>query len=181
MKKEREGLGELTRREFLYLTGLGTAGMTLAGIPQLGRGEEKKPKYGGRLRFAYRRNSAGLDVHKNQEFADYLSYCYMYGALTEQGSLPNVEIYPTLAKSWEISQDGREYIFYLREGVKFHPGKELDSSDVRYSLERVMNPATRAPRAFSFRWVDSVDIIDKYHLKITLKEPFAPFLTALDK
>lgn len=47
MKEEREGLGGLTRREFLYLTGLGTSGMTLAGFPQLGRGEEKKPKYGG--------------------------------------------------------------------------------------------------------------------------------------
>jgi len=179
MKKRREGLGGLTRRGFLYLTGLGTAGMTLAGIPQLGRGEEKKPKYGGKLRFATRWNSAGLDVHKNQEFADYLSYCYMYGALTEQGSLPNVEIHPMLAKSWEISQDGREYIFSLREGVKFHHGKELDSSDVKYSLDRVMNPATRAPRAFSFKWIDAVDIIDKYHLKITLKEPFAPFLTGL--
>jgi len=72
MTNRKEGLGGLTRREFLYMTGLGTAGMTLAGIPQLGRGEEKKPKYGGRLRFATRWNSAGLDVHKNQEFADYL-------------------------------------------------------------------------------------------------------------
>jgi peptide/nickel transport system substrate-binding protein len=65
------------------------------------------------------------------------------------------------------------------EGVKFHHGKELDSGDVKYSLDRVMNPATRAPRAFSFKWVDSVNIIDKYHLKIKLKEPFAPFLAGL--
>ena len=121
----------------------------------------------------------GLDAHKNQDMADYTNYCFMYGALTEQGSLPNVEIHPMLAESWEISRDGREYTFSLRQGVKFHHGKEFDSGDVKYSLDRVMNPATRSPRAFSFKWVDSVNIIDKYHLRIDLKEPFTPFLTAL--
>jgi peptide/nickel transport system substrate-binding protein len=90
-----------------------------------------------------------------------------------------VRIYPNLAKSWEISPDGREYTFPLREGVKFHHGKELDSSDVKYSIERVMNPATRSPRAFAYRWIDSVQVIDKYHLKIRLKEPFGPFLATL--
>jgi peptide/nickel transport system substrate-binding protein len=74
--------------------------------------------------------SSGLDVHRNQDLIDYNSYCLMYGALTEQGPLPDLEIYPFLAKSWEISKDGREYIFALREGVKFHHGKELDSGDV---------------------------------------------------
>ena len=63
--------------------------------------------------------------------------------------------------------------------MKFHHGKELDSGDVKYSIERVMNPATRSPRAFAYRWIDSVQIIDKYHLKIRLKEPFGPFLTTL--
>ena len=92
----------------------------------------------------------------------------MYSALTEQGPLPQVEIHPMLAKSWEISPDGREYLFSLKEGIKFHHGKEFDSGDVKYSIERVMNPATRAPRAFAFRWINSVNIIDRYHLKIKL-------------
>jgi peptide/nickel transport system substrate-binding protein len=95
------------------------------------------------------------------------------------GSLPQVEIFPDLAKSWEISSDGREYVFSLREGVKFHHGKELDSDDVKYSIERVMNPATRSPKAFAYRWIDSVQMIDQYHLKIRLKEPYGPLLTTL--
>ena len=99
--------------------------------------------------------------------------------LTDVGQLPQVNIYPDLAKSWEISKDGREYIFPLREGVKFHHGKELDANDVKYSMERVMNPTTRSPRAFAFRMVDSVNVIDKYHVKIRLKEPFGPFLSSL--
>jgi len=179
MKDQKENFAGLTRRQFLYLSGVGTAAVTLAGFPELGHGVEKKPKYGGRLRVAERFGSTGLDAHKNQWFIDFQNYVLMYNGLTIMGPLPQVRMYPDLAKSWEISPDGREYTFPLREGVKFHHGKELDSGDVKYSIERVMNPATRSPRAFAYQWIDSVNVIDKYHLKIRLKEPFGPFLTTL--
>jgi peptide/nickel transport system substrate-binding protein len=180
MENQEQDSGELSRREFLYLTGLGLAGTAPGLLPAPASAEEKKPRYGGRLRVGNAWGSAGLDVHKNQDFADYMYYCLMYNGLTDVGALPQVHMHPVLATSWDISKDGREYIFPLREGVKFHHGKELDSGDVKYSLDRVMNPSTRAPRAFAFRWVDSVGIIDKYHLKIRLKEPFAPFITTLN-
>jgi len=179
MKARRKAYEGMNRRDFLYLSGMGMAGLTLAGVSELAHGEEKKPKYGGRLTMGMRWVASGLDAHKNQDFISISSYGFLYGGLTEQGRLPDVKIHPMLAKSWEISKDGREYIFSLREGVKFHHGKEFDSGDVKYSIERVMNPKTRAIRAFSFKWVDSISIIDKYHIKITLKEPFAPFLTGL--
>jgi peptide/nickel transport system substrate-binding protein len=177
--EEKKGFGGMTRRDFLCLTGAGAAGMALGQFPKLAEGAEKKPKYGGRLRVGERYGAAGLDAHKNQEFMEYQNYLLMYNALTDVGQLPQVNIYPDLAKSWEISNDGREYIFPLREGVKFHHGKELDSGDVKYSMERVMNPATRSPRAFGFRMVESVEAMDKYHVKIKLKEPFGPFLSSL--
>ena len=175
-KKDFEGL---SRRNFLYLSGLGAAGLALAGLPGNSYGAGEKPRRGGRLRVGQRFMSAGLDAHKNLDFADYTNYCLFYGALTQQGKLPEVELHPMLAKSWEISNDGREYIFLLRQGVKFHNGKEMESADVKYSIERVLNPSTRSPRAYALREIDSVSIIDKYHLKIRLKEPFAPFLSAL--
>ena len=178
MEKKRD-FTEQTRREFLHLSAVGMAGLALAGISRAGHTEERKPKYGGRLRAGNAWASAGLDAHKNQDFADYTNYCLMYGGLTEIGKVPQVEIHPMLAKSWEISQDGREYVFSLREGIKFHHGKELDSGDVKYSIERVLNPATRSPRAFALRWIDSVSTIDKYNLKIKLKEPFGPLLNNL--
>jgi len=179
MKSREEDFGVLTRRKFLYLSGAGMAGLALSGIPELGQGEEKKPKYGGRLRIGERFGSTGLDAHKNQYVIDFFHYTLMYNALTIMGPLPDPKIYPDVAKSWEISPDGREYTFLLREGVKFHHGKELDSGDVKYSIERVMNPATRSPRAFAFKWIDSVQAVEKYHVKIRLKEPFGPFLTTL--
>ena len=176
----REGDGKgFTRREFLSLSAAGMAGLALTGAPEFANAAEKKPKYGGHLRVAERFGSAGLDAHKNQWFIDFQNYVLMYNALTIMGPLPQVRMYPDLAKSWEISPDGREYTFLLGEGVKFHHGKELDSGDVKYSIERVMNPATRSPRAFAYAWIDSVSIIDKYHFKIRLKESFGPFLTSL--
>jgi peptide/nickel transport system substrate-binding protein len=179
MKDKKEDFRGFNRREVIYLGGVGMAAITLAGFPQLGHGAEKKPKYGGRLRIGERWNSTGLDSHKNQFFIDFCHYTLMYNALTIMGPLPDPKMYPDLAKSWEISKDGKEYIFLLREGVKFHHGKELDSGDVKYSIERVMDPATRSPRSFAFKWVDSVNAVDKYHVKIKLKEPFGPFLTSL--
>jgi len=136
MPDRKEDFMGLTRREFLYLSGVGTAGVTLAGIPESGYGAEKKPKYGGRLRVGERGASAGLDAHKNQFFMDLFNYTLLYNALTIMGPLPQVRMYPDLAKSWEISPNGKEYTFPLREGVKFHHGKELDSGDVKYSIER---------------------------------------------
>ena len=179
MKDLKEDCGGLTRREFLALSGAGMAGMALAGMPDSVYSEERKPKYGGVLRVGYRWGSTGLDAHKNQDFADAAAYRLMYEGLTEQGKLPQVEIHPMLAKSWEISNDGREYIFPLKEGIKFHHGKEFDSSDVKYSVERMLNPATRAPKAYAFRMIDSVQAIDKYTVKFKLKEPFAPLLSTL--
>ena len=175
MQDEKEDFDGVTRREFLWLAGMGVAGIGLTGSPRLGHGDEKKPRYGGRLRVGERYGSPGLDAHRNQIFIDHQNYCLMYNALTDLGSLPQVNIYPDVAKSWEISKDGRDYVFLLREGVKFHHGKDLDSDDVKYSIERVMNPATRSPRAFGFRLVESVTVIDKYTVKIHLKEPFGPF------
>ena len=177
--KRKKVFGGVSRREFLYWSGVGMAGMSLAGIPGLGHGAEKKPKYGGRLRVGERYGSAGLDAHKNQFLIDFFNYTLLYNALTIMGPVPQVRIYPDLAKAWDISPDGREYTFPLREGVKFHHGKELDSGDVKYSIERVMNPTTRSPRAFAYQGIDSVRAIDKYHVKIRLKEPFGPFLSTL--
>ena len=108
---EWEILGEFTRRKFLQWGTLGIAGMALSSTPGLARGEEKRPKYGGRLRVGERYQSTGLDAHKNQYFQDFQNYVLTYNALTIMGPLPQVRIYPDVAKSWEISNDGKEYVF----------------------------------------------------------------------
>ncbi len=177
--EKKKGLAGLTRRDVLRLGGVGMAAVTLGGLPGTGFAAERKPKYGGRLRVGERHGSTGLDAHKNQFLIDFFNFSLIYNALIAIGPLPDMKMSPDLARTWEISKDGREYLFNLRDGVRFHHGKELDSGDVKYSIERVMNPAVRSPRASAFNWIDSVTAPDKRRVKIRLKEPYGPFLTTL--
>lgn len=50
----------------------------------------------------------------------------------------NYNIIPAIAEYWKISDDGRRAVFFLRKGVKFHNGRELNADDVKFSLERVI-------------------------------------------
>ncbi len=54
----------------------------------------------------------------------------------------NMSVVPLLADYWMISPDGKSYTFFLRKGVKFHHGRELEAADVKFSLERLVSAET---------------------------------------
>jgi peptide/nickel transport system substrate-binding protein len=56
----------------------------------------------------------------------------------------NIELEPDLATSWEESPDARTYTFHLRHDARFSNGRAVTSADVRYGIERVLDPATRS-------------------------------------
>jgi peptide/nickel transport system substrate-binding protein len=85
---------------------------------------------------------------------------------------------PQLAERWE-ERSPTEYIFYLRRGVKFHNGKEMDAEDVKFSYERVMDPKTGSGGRGDLVMIKSIDVLDRYTLKFTLHEPTATFLINL--
>lgn len=57
----------------------------------------------------------------------------------------DLNILSSLAESWVISEDGKRYTFYLKRGVRFHHGRELEAEDVKFSLERLVNKKTAGP------------------------------------
>jgi len=59
---------------------------------------------------------------------------------------PDGELVPALAESWSVEDEGRRLVFKLRSGVKFHNGREMTAEDVKYSFNRVLNPATLSPK-----------------------------------
>jgi oligopeptide transport system substrate-binding protein len=59
----------------------------------------------------------------------------------------HLQIVPQLAQSWEVSSDGLLYTFHLRHNLKFSDGTPLTSSDVAYSIDRALQPATKSPVA----------------------------------
>jgi peptide/nickel transport system substrate-binding protein/oligopeptide transport system substrate-binding protein len=95
-----------------------------------------------------------------------------------------------LAEDYTISDDGKTFTFTLRKGVTFHNGREMTAEDVKYSLDRVTNPATQSPGAGFFGSIEGYDdmasgaadslsgvtVIDPYTVEIKLSRPDATFL-----
>lgn len=94
----------------------------------------------------------------------------------------STELEPCLAKSWDISKDGKEYTFKLREGVKFHDGTPFNADAVKYNIERQLPPNVKEDMpyaSFTFGEVQKVEKVDDYTVKIILKQPYTPLLANL--
>ncbi len=106
-------------------------------------------KFGGRYTLnEIRGNPSSLDpVRMNSKVEDDIG-SNIFDKLVENNS--RLELVPELAKSWDISPDGKTYTFHLRTDVLFHDdscfpgghGRKLNAKDVKYSFERVCNPST---------------------------------------
>lgn len=94
--------------------------------------------------------------------------------------LNTLEHKPGIAKSWDISDDGLVYTFYMRDDVVFSDGEPMDSSDVVFTYNWVMNPQVAAPRMRSqLDKVESVEALDKYTVRFTFREPYFMSLTVV--
>ncbi|MDI6763980.1 MAG: ABC transporter substrate-binding protein [Thermodesulfobacteriota bacterium] len=105
----------------------------------------------------------------------------------------DLNIIPAIAKSWKVSPDGLIYTFFLREGAKFHNGREVTAEDFIYSFTRIIDPKTKSPAAYLLEKVvgfkefpegkisnvKGLRAIDKYTFEIKLTEPYSPFLSIL--
>ena len=78
---------------------------------------------------------------------------------------------PGLAESWSISEDGKEYVFKIRQGVKFHNGEALDAAMVKFSLDRLFAADSTNPAKSLYTDIDKVEIVDPATVKVTLKSP----------
>jgi len=97
---------------------------------------------------------------------------------------------PDLAESYTVSDDGMTYTFKIRKGVKFHNGRELVAGDIKYSIERAVNPETQSPGGGFFWSIDGYDAMasggaselsgittpDDHTVVIKLSQPDATFL-----
>jgi len=128
------------------------------------------------LKYGTDAEPVGLDPHTVSSTSSIRIFRQIYDTLIDVDTEMN--FIPSLAESWE-QPDDLTYIFKLREGVKFHNGREMTAEDVKYSFERVLNPDTAAIGKSYYDSIDSIEAVDTYTVKFTLKEPFAPFMTNL--
>ncbi len=85
---------------------------------------------------------------------------------------------PALAESWEVSEDGLTWTFRLRQGAKFHSGREVTADDVVYSFHRSL-ALNFAPIWILSQYVPEADMIQKvdtYTVAITTNQPVAELI-----
>jgi len=88
---------------------------------------------------------------------------------------PTGELVPDAAESITLSDDGTTYTIRLRSDVRFHDTTPLTARDVAFTIGLLQDPELKSPYRGS--WVDvTVELVSEYELKITLKEPYAPFV-----
>ncbi len=86
---------------------------------------------------------------------------------------------PALAESWNISEDGKTYTFYLRKNVKFHNSEAFTAEDVKYTINEINNPDNASPSKQFFNVVEAINIVDDYTIEFKLSQVYPSFLLAL--
>ena len=168
--------GELSRRDLLVKAGAVGVGAIAAGSVAGGaRAATKrsfatpKIRYGGRIIWALEQDPVHVAPFGAILTANHWGKQAAYDSLVEWDKDLNLK--PALATSWTISPDQKAITFNLRKGVKFHNGKELDAEDVKYSVEKMLNP----PLPGSITTVSQVpgflgvDVVSKYVARLNLK------------
>ena len=117
-----------------------------------------------------------MDPAQISNYNDYRIAANIYSGLL-RFNLETFEPEPDLAKSWEVSPDGLTYTFHLRDNVQWHKGYgKFTARDVKYSLERIMDPKTKSRFRIDFANVDRVEVVGDYTAKIHMKAPDMSFV-----
>ncbi|MCA3749136.1 MAG: ABC transporter substrate-binding protein, partial [Rubrobacter sp.] len=199
MEKAR-GIRGLSRREFLQLGGAGLAGAALLGVAGCGGGETigggQQGGGGEQNVFTFGRgaDSVGLDPINVTDGESLIVCRQVFDGLLDFKP-ETTDLVPALATEIpEPEEGGRVYTFRLREGVKFHDGEPFNAEAVVFNFERWRNTDNRyhkggGSQSSNFAYyagmfggfdddsvIESVEAVDEYTVRFTLKEVQAPFL-----
>src|SRR5689334_10001151 len=147
------------------------------------------PKAGGSIVTTFKDDLPTLDPAVGYDWQNWTVIKSLFDGLMDYKP-GTTELVPDLAESFTISDDGKTYTFKLRPGLKFQNGRALTSADVRYSIERAVNPKTQCPGAGYFSTISGYDDVaagkttslaglatpDDMTVVFTLTRPDATFL-----
>jgi peptide/nickel transport system substrate-binding protein len=175
---ESPAQGDLDRRELLKRAGQVGAGAVAAGsLAGTATAATKRPRgtpirRGGRLIWGLESDPAHVAPFGGILTANHWAKEFAYDSLVEWDR--NLNVRPALAEKFEIVSK-TEIRWTLKRGVRFHNGKEVTAADVKYSVEKMLNPPL--PGSIStvaqVPAIDGADVISKYVVRLRLKQPDA--------
>jgi ABC-type transport system substrate-binding protein len=153
---------------------------------------EDAPVQGGSIVVTYKDDMATLDPAIGYDWQNWSMINAMFSRLVDYKA-GTTELEPSLATSYMISPDGLTYTFKLNPKAKFTNGRKVVAADVKYSIERAVNPKTQGPGAGFFHSIvgadkvtdgsattmDGITAVDDETVKFTLTQPDATFLNVL--
>ena len=134
------------------------------------------------FRYNEHKNISSLDPAFAKDNADIWVINQLYNGLVEMDK--DLNIIPSIAKSWSISDDGKSYTFNLKTNIKFHDHELLNNrkviaKDFSYSFDRILDKKLASPGAWVLDKVKKYEAVNDSLFIIQLKEPFNAFLGIL--
>jgi peptide/nickel transport system substrate-binding protein len=163
----------ITRRT--ALTALG--GAALLGARAARAQDAGPPRQGGVFRMAYSAAPDTLDPQATLTITTQQYSSMVFDNLTALDAAS--QALPSLALSWTPEKGGQEWVFDLRQGVRFHHGTEFTAEDVVATIERADDKALGLNAGGSFGPVKSVQAEGKYRVRLVLTQPFGELPVAL--
>ncbi|RBP84962.1 peptide/nickel transport system substrate-binding protein [Rhodobacter sp. 140A] len=167
----------MNRRDFLKTSAI-IGGTLVTGklFPQMASAQTA-PVSGGHLIWGHSETVQNLDMHQTGTASTSRVLQNVHASIVTVDK--NLNVIPGLCESFEVSDDGLTYTFKLRPGVKFHNGKTMASTDVKYSFDRCRDPATGAVNFEVFNAVEAIETPDELTTIVKLNKVNAPFLARL--
>ncbi|MGH8059064.1 MAG: ABC transporter substrate-binding protein, partial [Candidatus Entotheonellia bacterium] len=155
-----------------WLLALGLVGMLVMGS---GMGWTQQPEYGGSLRIALPTDVTFFNAHQGPAQGSHTAWIAnnIFNSLLTLTPPPERKVVPELAKSWEVLDAGKTYVFHLVEGVKFHDGTDFDARAAKWNFDRILDPEVKSWVRPYYQEVQQVEVIDQYTLRIRMQEAFA--------
>ncbi len=137
----------------------------------------EEPTPGGTLTVGLAADIAHFDVFHAIGYEAYWALENIHSGLVRVD--PNGNILPDMATSWDVTDDGRTYVFHLQQGIMFHDGTPANAKAIKWNFEYILDPANSADTRVFFRPIAAVEVLDDATLQVRLQEPSADFLMVL--
>ncbi len=118
------------------------------------------------LTMGYQTDPEGLDPQRTAAASTFVVTNNIYDTLV--GVTSDWEITPRLAEKWDISEDGMEITFKLREDVLFQNGRQLKASDVEFTFNRLKDE--ESPKARDYDNIKNIEVMDDYNIKFVTEK-----------